>query len=81
MRALVVLVLALALPAAATAGIHVSGNRLVDDAGHTVRLLGVNRSGAEYACVQGWGLFDGPRRRGVDRGDAVVARSTPCASR
>ena len=21
---------------------------------------GVNRSGTEYACVQGWGLFDGP---------------------
>jgi hypothetical protein len=25
-----------------------------------MRLLGVNRSGAEYACVQGWGFFDGP---------------------
>ena len=23
-------------------------------------LHGVNRSGAEYACVQGWGIFDGP---------------------
>jgi endoglucanase len=23
-------------------------------------LHGVNRSGAEYACVQGWGMFDGP---------------------
>ena len=21
---------------------------------------GVNRSGTEYACIQGWGLFDGP---------------------
>ena len=33
---------------------------LVDGAGHPVRLLGVNRAGAEYACVQGWGIFDGP---------------------
>jgi endoglucanase len=40
--------------------VRVSGNRLVDDKGRTVRLLGVNRSGAEYACAQGWGFFDGP---------------------
>jgi hypothetical protein len=26
-----------------------------------VRLLGVNRSGTEYACRQGYGIFDGPR--------------------
>ena len=32
----------------------------MDDRGRTVRLLGVNRSGAEYACAQGWGFFDGP---------------------
>jgi hypothetical protein len=25
-----------------------------------VQLRGVNRSGTEYACVQGWGIFDGP---------------------
>ena len=25
-----------------------------------MRLRGVNRSGAEYACAQGWGFFDGP---------------------
>jgi len=71
LRALIVLLLALALPAAAGAGIHVRGNRLVDDAGHTVRLLGVNRSGAEYACVQGWGLFDGP----VDATSIAAMRS------
>jgi endoglucanase len=41
-------------------GISVQGNRLVDGAGHTVQLHGVNRSGTEYACVQGWGIFDGP---------------------
>lgn len=54
------LVIVLALPASAAAGIRVSGNHLVNDAGKTVRLLGVNRSGLEYACVQGWGFSDGP---------------------
>lgn len=40
--------------------VRVSGNKLVNGAGQAVRLLGVNRSGTEYACIQGWGLFDGP---------------------
>ncbi len=40
--------------------VKVSGNRLVNGSGQTVRLLGVNRSGSEYACSQGWGMFDGP---------------------
>jgi hypothetical protein len=44
----------------AALAIAVSGNHLVNAAGHTVRLLGVDRSGLEYACVQGWGLSDGP---------------------
>ena len=53
---------ALAFPSAASAGpwIGVEGNHLVDRDGRTVRLLGVNRSGTEYACQQGWGFFDGP---------------------
>lgn len=40
--------------------VSVQGNQLVDGAGHPLRLLGVNRSGTEYACAQGWGIFDGP---------------------
>lgn len=44
----------------ATSGVHVNGNRLVNAAGSPIRLLGVDRSGAEYACAQGWGIFDGP---------------------
>ncbi|MEP6730686.1 MAG: cellulase family glycosylhydrolase [bacterium] len=40
--------------------IHVAGNRLVDGAGRTVRLRGVNRSGTEFMCAQGRGIFDGP---------------------
>ncbi|WPO70170.1 glycoside hydrolase family 5 protein [Streptomyces sp. KN37] len=40
--------------------LHVEGNRLVGPDGAAHRLLGVNRSGGEFACVQGWGIFDGP---------------------
>jgi hypothetical protein len=48
--------------AAATAapGLHVSGNSLVNAHGARVVLHGVDRSGSEFACVQGWGIFDGP---------------------
>jgi endoglucanase len=45
--------------AGAPLSIGVSGNHLVSN-GTVVRLLGVNRSGTEYACIQGWGIFDGP---------------------
>src|SRR4029077_10259373 len=40
--------------------VRVQGNQLVDASGHPVRLRGVDRSGTEYACAQGWGIFDGP---------------------
>ncbi|MEV5737539.1 cellulose binding domain-containing protein [Streptomyces sp. NPDC052292] len=40
--------------------LHVSGGKLVDAAGRTRRLLGVNRSGGEFMCVQGYGIWDGP---------------------
>jgi endoglucanase len=59
---LVVLAIALlgAAPAAAKPWIAVRGGELADHSGHTVRLLGVNRSGTEYSCQQGYGFFDGP---------------------
>jgi endoglucanase len=72
---LVFLLLALALGVLATCsacgddypGLHVVDNRLVDREGRTVRLLGVNRSGGEYACVGGHGFFAGPTgRRAID---------------
>jgi len=44
-------------------GLHVSGNQLVDKHGRAVRLLGVNRSGGEYACVQGHPPMAGPDGR------------------
>ncbi|MYX99048.1 cellulase family glycosylhydrolase [Streptomyces sp. SID486] len=48
-------------PADGTApALHVSGNALVDPSGRPRRLLGVNRSGGEFMCVQGRGIWDGP---------------------
>ena len=44
----------------AAPSLHVSGNSLVNARGARVVLHGVDRSGSEYACVQGWGFFDGP---------------------
>lgn len=44
-------------------GLHVIDNQLVDRQGHAVRLLGVNRSGAEYACVDGHEPLAGPAGR------------------
>lgn len=41
-------------------GVKVSSNGLLNGDGKPARLLGVNRMGTEYACIQGWGLFDGP---------------------
>src|SRR5262245_59442362 len=41
-------------------GLHASGNLILDGGGHPLRLLGVNRAGSEYGCIQGWGIFDGP---------------------
>jgi hypothetical protein len=49
------------LTAARAPGLHVVRNRLVDGRGRALVFHGVNRSGTEYACVQGWGIFDGPR--------------------
>jgi endoglucanase len=47
-------------PPPSSGGLHVSGNQLLDANNNLVRLHGVNYSGTEYACIQGWGVFDGP---------------------
>src|SRR5258708_17982099 len=46
--------------AATPLSIAVSGSHLVDGNGATIPLLGVNRSGTEYDCIHGWGIFDAP---------------------
>ncbi len=40
-------------------GLHTVGNHLEDNAGNSVVLRGVNRSGTEYMCVKGGAVFDG----------------------
>jgi endoglucanase len=70
MRITLVLLAVAALVAPATAvgraaspshrGLGVVGAHLVDARGRRVILRGVNRAGTEYACIQGWGIFDGP---------------------
>ena len=47
-------------PTGAAPQLHVSGNKLVTASGQPVTLHGVDRSGTEYECVQGHGIFDGP---------------------
>ena len=59
--ALALLLFEFSVPAAASpAGLHVQANKLVDAFGGAVQLHGVGRSGTEYRCIQGLGIFDGP---------------------
>jgi len=46
--------------APAATNLRVDGNQIKNGDGLAVRLRGVNRAGMEYACIQGWGIFDGP---------------------
>ncbi|HVA90589.1 MAG TPA: cellulase family glycosylhydrolase, partial [Chloroflexota bacterium] len=45
---------------AATIGLHVQGNRLVNASNQPVTLRGANRSGTEYSCLGGPNFADGP---------------------
>jgi endoglucanase len=40
--------------------VRVSGNQLVDGSGNPLRLIGVDHSGGESACMDGEGFFDPP---------------------
>jgi hypothetical protein len=74
-----VFVVAFAAPgiAGAAPDLRVRGNQLVDGpgAGKAVQLRGVNRSGLEYACIQGWGFFDSPHPDRIDD-PAMIAAMT-----
>jgi endoglucanase len=63
----VVAAAALLAPPAQALSVNVSGSHLVNGAGKPVRLIGVNRSGSEYACSgddgqggHGYAFFQGP---------------------
>src|SRR5437016_5989368 len=49
-----------AASAPSISGLHVSGNQLLNKDNQEIVPIGVGRSGTEYPCVQGWGIFDGP---------------------
>jgi len=58
--------------------VHVAGGKIVDQSGQAVQLRGVNRSGAEYACAEGWGSsMDRPTTRHRSR-PSNPGRPTPC---
>jgi hypothetical protein len=50
----------LAAPAQAIAGLHVSGNQILNGNGQPVRLRGVNRTSGEYGCIFNFAIFEGP---------------------
>jgi hypothetical protein len=52
-----------AAPGGTAPQLHVSGNELVNSTGRRVVLRGVDRSGPEWMCVQGYGIFDGPHHQ------------------
>src|ERR1700761_3827824 len=69
---LLLVALAQAPPAAASPlSIRVEGNHFVNGAGQTIRLLGVDHSSLEYACVDGFGYDDGH----MDDADAAAIAS------
>jgi hypothetical protein len=69
---LVGLVVAISLAGGAVAAplgpLRVRGNRILTGRGrgHAIQLRGVNRSGLEYACIQGYGFFDSPHPDRID---------------
>jgi endoglucanase len=66
---------ALAGAAFAAPNLRVRGNQLLDGPGrgHPVTLRGINRSGLEYACIQGWGFFDSPHPGQIDDPSMIAA--------
>jgi endoglucanase len=60
MLSLTAIVTSAGCSARAGPALQVAGHVFIDAAGKPIRLLGVDRSGTEYPCIQGWGLIDGP---------------------
>jgi len=60
LRVLLLLIGVQTLYAFTIGGLHVDGNQIKDENGDVVQLRGVDHSGTEFACIQGYGIFDGP---------------------
>jgi len=61
--------------AAAAGGLRVRGTQLVygPGAGRVLQLRGINRSGTEYACIQGWGFFQSTHPDAIDNPSMIAA--------
>ncbi len=68
------LVLLAGAPAAASA-LTVKGNRILHK-GKEIQLRGINRSGTEYACLQGYGVTDSPQPERIDSRTMIRAMTT-----
>jgi endoglucanase len=55
--------------------IAIDGNHFVNGSGQTIRLLGVDRPGTEYACEEGWGDSDGDDTAANALADAAAIAS------
>jgi endoglucanase len=55
--------------------IAIDGNHFVNGTGQTIRLLGVDRPGTEYACEEGWGDSDGDDSAAAAAADAAAIAS------
>jgi endoglucanase len=55
--------------------IAIDGNHFVNGAGETIRLLGVDRPGTEYACEEGWADSDGDDSAVAAAADAAAIAS------
>lgn len=53
-------VMAVPTTAVSVAGLHVSGNKILNGQSQPVTLRGVNKSGTEYMCLYSATVFDGP---------------------
>jgi endoglucanase len=53
-----------AVPLPLSGSLRAGGGEILDSDGRPLRLLGVNRSGTEYECVENRGIFDGPSNDG-----------------
>eukprot|EP01101_Sappina_pedata_P004891 TRINITY_DN2135_c0_g1_i1.p1 TRINITY_DN2135_c0_g1~~TRINITY_DN2135_c0_g1_i1.p1 ORF type:complete len:351 (+),score=93.24 TRINITY_DN2135_c0_g1_i1:271-1323(+) len=55
-------------PLVSLSGLRVVNNTIVNGNSEVVQLRGVSHAGTEFACIQGWGIFDGPNDQSLLNG-------------